>query len=312
MKTKPGARRPWRRMLKRVALAIGVLIAVTGGGAGVFAYAEASAYDASIDKSYDIAPGALRRSTDPAVIARGQHLVRSLAPCAIGGCHGPDLGGGHVTESGPIGRSVAPNVSLLVQAYTDGELERLIRHGVKKDGRTVRFMIADSFNWLPDDDVVAVISYLRTVPPVERATGWTEIRTFGKVMDRMGYIPIDIARRIDHDHVEVGPPPSPTVEYGRWVAHLCTGCHGANLAGGPLPGTPPGFPVPLNLTPHATGLAGWTYEDLVRVGESGARKNGRPLAAFMPTEVLRNMDDTERRALWMYLQSRPAVPFGER
>ncbi len=299
-----------KKWLRRVGLGVVVLVATAGAGTGVFAYAKTSAYDESTDKVYDIPPLPLTHDADPAKIARGKHLAQSLAGCAIRACHGADLTGGHVTDGGPVGRSVTPNISVLLPLYTDGEVARLIRHGVKKDGRTVRFMISNSMNWLPDADVVALLSYLRTVPVTPRETGSTEIKTFGKVMDRLGYIPIDIARRIDHSNVELGPAPSPTAEYGKWIARHCTGCHGEHMSGGPLPGTPPSFKAPLNLTPDPTGLAGWSYEDFFQVVESGKRKDGTPLAEFMPVDFIRGMDETERHALWAYLQSLPARPFG--
>jgi len=288
------------------------LVAVVFLVGGTYAYVEASAYDASVDKVYDVAPLPLARSTDAEVIARGKHLAMSLAGCGLNDCHGPDLGGGRVTEAGPVGTMVAPNITAILPAYSDGELARLIRHGLKKDGRTVRFMSVNEFNWLSDADVVAVLSFVRSVPPVVRETGTTNIKTFGKVLDRKGLIPIDIARTINHSKIEVGPPPSPTAEYGRWIARLCTGCHGEHMSGGPIPGTPPDFPVPLNITPHETGLKGWTYEDFEKIAMTGTRKNGKKLADFMPIEAIRNMDDIERRALWAHLQSLPPVAFGGR
>jgi hypothetical protein len=246
------------------------------------------------------------------VIERGKHLTQSLAGCALKDCHGPDFGAGKTTDGGPIGIMAAPNVSNIVPAYSDGELGRLIRHGVKKDRHTVRFMSVHEFNWFNDADVVAVISYLRTVPPVDRATSAMTIKTLGKILDRKGLIPIDIARRIDHEHIETGPPPSPTAEYGRFIARLCSGCHGESFGGGPIPGAPPDFPVPLNLTPDATGLQGWTYEDFEHIAKTGVRKNGKKLAEFMPIEAIANMDDVERHALWAYLSSLKPVPFGTR
>jgi mono/diheme cytochrome c family protein len=301
-----------RATARRVGLGLLVFVAVVAGGAFTFGYAKAAAFDESVAKVYDVPPVPLSATRDPAAIARGQHLARSIAGCALGGCHGPDLSGGHVSESGPIGNMAVPNITNILPAYSDAELARLIRHGVKKDGRTVRWMTADSFNWLPDEDVVGILSWLRTMPPVEKTTTATVIKPFGKVMDRMGYVPIDIARRIDHDHVELGPAPSPTPEYGRWIARLCNGCHGPTMSGGPIPGAPPSFPPPRNLTPHATGIAGWSYDDLVRIGETGRGRDGRQLSAFMPTQILRNMDETERHALWAYLQSLPPRPFGGR
>jgi hypothetical protein len=207
---------------------------------------------------------------------------------------------------------VAPNITTIMQAYTDGELARLIRHGLKKDGRTVRFMSVQEFNWLSDADVIALISYLRTVPEIERTTGSTNIKTLGKVLDRRGLIPIDVARRIDHGKIEMGPAPAPTAEYGRWIGRQCSGCHGDHLSGGPIPGAPSDFPVPLNLTPHETGLRGWSYADFEKLAMTRLRKNGSKLADFMPIEGIANMNDTERRALWAYLENLPAIPFGRR
>lgn len=299
-----------RRFIRRVAFGAAAFVLLAASGTYLFACTQAASYDASIDKVYPIAPGALAHTTDPKAIARGEHLARTVAGCALATCHGPDLTGGHVTEGGPIGTTVVPNVSVVLPAYTDGEIERLVRHGVKKDGRTVRFMIANTFNWLPDEDVVALLSWIRTVPMTPVARAPMEIRTFGKVMDVLGYIPIDIARRIPHESIPIGPMPEPTAAYGKWLARSCRDCHGEHLSGGPLRGTPPGFPVPLDLTPDATGLGSWSYEDFVAFAESGKRKDGRPVAEFMPTEMLRNMDETEKRALWAYLRSVPAVPFG--
>jgi cytochrome c553 len=280
--------------------------------AGIYVYVQVAAYDASIDKVYAVAPLALARSTSPDAIARGKHLTESLGGCAMADCHGSDFGGGHVTNAGPIGTMVSPNIAMILPAYSDGELARIIRHGIKKDGRTVRFMASNEFNWLSDADVVAIVSYLRTLPAVDRTTGSTQIGVLGKVLDRRGLIPIDVARRIDHEHIEVGPLPSATAEYGRFIARLCSGCHGDNFSGGPIPGTPSSFPVPLNLTPHDTGLKGWTFDDFERVTSTATRKDGRKLDAFMPVEAIHHMDDVEKHALWAYLQSLPPVAFGTR
>lgn len=298
---------------KRAGLGLLALVVLVLTGGGIYAFAKVSAYDQSLEKVYPIPPlDRIVRSTDPAVVARGKHLVASLAGCGLKDCHGPDLGGGRVTDGGPIGSVQAPNITQLLPAYSDGELARLIRHGVKKDQKTVRFMSMQEINWMTDADLVAVISYVRTVPRVDRTGGVPRIGWFGKVMDRLDNVPIDVARRIDHAHIEIGPPPSPTPEYGKWIARLCTGCHGPHLSGGKIPGTPPDFPIPLNLTPDATGLKGWTLADFERVMATGVRKDGRKLADFMPTEALNAMDDVERRAIFSYLQSLPPRPFGQR
>lgn len=48
--------------------------------------------------------------------------------------------------------------------YTDGEIFRAIREGVDQDGRLLLFMSSLSYRELSDDDIEAVIAYLRSHP----------------------------------------------------------------------------------------------------------------------------------------------------
>jgi mono/diheme cytochrome c family protein len=301
-------------LVKRILVGVGAVIGLAAVGLGAFVGFQVHAFAASTEKVYDLPIPSVARSLDPLVIARGKHVAETLAPCAVGDCHGPDLGGGKTTDVGPLGKFTAPNISSagLGATYSDGELFRLLRHGVKRDGRSVRFMPSHEFNWLSDEDFAAVISYLRTLPPVQRTNGPFEIGVLAKVLDRKDMIPLDIARRIDHEHVELAPPATPTATYGAFIARSCTGCHGKTLSGGPIPGAPPDLPVPLNLTPDATGLKGWSFDDFRHTLTTGIDKSGKKLADMMPIAAVAKLDDTEMHALWAYLSSLPPQPFGGR
>src|SRR5207237_576852 len=135
---------------------------------------------------------------------------------------------------------------------------------------------------------------------------------FGKFLDRMDAIPLDIARRIDHEHPDLAGAPEPTAAYGRFLAKGCTGCHGKRFSGGPIPGAPSNLPKPLNLTPHETGLKDWTFEDFDKLLSTGVRKNGSALNPFMPLDAIGQLDPVERRALWEYLRTLPPLPLGNR
>lgn len=298
-----------KKVLLGSAFVVGSAVAVVG----IYAWSKASAFDASMEHVYDIAVPSLARSSDPAVLARGKHLAESVGACATADCHGTDLGGGKTLAMGPLGTLSGPNLTNgLLTAYSDGELARLILYGIKRDGRGVRLMPVQDFNWLPDADVVAMVSYLRTVPTVDRPNGPTVIGTLGKVLDRRDQIVLDVARRTSQAKRELAPPPTPTAEYGRFMAKLCSGCHGERLSGGPIPGAPPSLPIPSNITPDATGLAGWTYDDFLTLLNTGKRKNGLALNPFMPYEAWAKFDDTEKKALWAFLQSVPPRPSGGR
>lgn len=301
--------------VKKALLGVGGLVGVAALGLGGFVFAKTSSFNASLDKVYDVPVPKIERTTDPARLARGAHLAHTIMPCADSGCHGNDLGGGRVTEMGPIGTFAAPNITTggLGAAYSDGEIARLLLHGVKKDGRGIRFMPSHESNWLPDEDIVAVISYVRTLPAQSKQNVGMKIGPLGKVLDQLDKIPIDVARRIDHQHIAKGPAPSPDAGYGAYLARLCSGCHGEGLAGGPIPGAPPSMPIPLNLTPDETGLAGWTLEDFKHTLKTGKRKkDGRQLDPMMPVESFGQFDDVEMQALFSYLQSLPKRAFGSR
>ena len=301
--------------VKKALIGVGGLLGVAVLGGGSFVFAKTSAFNASLDKVYDVPLPKIERTTDAALLARGNHLAHTIMPCADSGCHGNDLGGGKVTEMGPIGTFVAPNITSggLGAAYSDAELARLLEHGLKKDGRGARFMPSHESNWLPEQDIAAVISYVRTFSAQSKQNPGMRIGTLGKVLDQLDMIPIDVARRVDHQHIAKAPPPSPDAAYGAYIGRLCTGCHGDGLSGGPIPGAPPSMAVPLNLTPDDTGIGGWTLDDFKSVLKTGKRKkDGRQLNSMMPVESFGQFDDTEMQALFSYLQSVPKRPFGKR
>lgn len=298
---------------KKVALGLGGLIGVLLVGGGAFAYSQTSAYDASMSRVHDVPVPKIAAATDPVAIERGSHLVQTLGGCALGDCHGADMSGGKVIDVGPVATLVAPNITRIVSAYSDGELARLFRDGIKKDGTSVIMMPVQDFYWLPDEDIAAIIGYLRSIPVVDKVVPPTVVKPFGKILDRQGQFPLDIARFMSElDRLPPPPKAARTKEYGAYVARLCSGCHGESFSGGPIPGAPPDLPVPLNITAHETGLKGWTYEDFAKMSTTGVNPKGKKLDPFMPFEALGKMNEDERGALYLYLMSLPPKPFGER
>lgn len=301
-------------VLKRVLAIGGALVGCGAAVLGIYVIRMTSAFDASMERVYDVPIPGTTRSTDPAVIARGKHLVESLGACSTRDCHGADLGGGATLQLGPLGTLSGPNITPggIGVAYSDGELARLLMYGIKRDGRGIRLMPAQDFGWLPDPDITAMVSYLRTVPPVARPSGPNIVKPLAKILDRRDQLQFDVARRLVGVPRQVPPPPSTSVEYGRFLGKLCTGCHGERLSGGPIPGAPPSLPVPLNITPHESGIRDWAYADFEKLITTGVRKNGLALNPFMPYEALAKLDDTERHALWNYLRSVPPLSSGQR
>jgi hypothetical protein len=290
------------------------LVLVLAAGAGGFVWSQTSSFDRNMEKVYDVPLSKVSASKDPIVIERGKHLAHSIAACATADCHGADLAGGKTIAMGPLGTLTGPNITGagLGAAYTDAELFRLITMGVKKDGRSVRFMPVQDFSWLPDSDMLAMVSFVRSMPPVEKPMGPMQIGTLGKILDNNDKLILDVARRTTATAREAAPPPSPTPAYGAFVAKLCKGCHGDTFGGGAIPGAPSDLPIPSNITSDPSGLAVWTFEDFAKLLDTGVKKNGEKLNPFMPLEALTAMDEVERKALWEYLRSVPPKPFGSR
>ena len=118
------------------------------------------------------------------------------------------------------------------------------------------------------------------------------------------------------------PTPQDTVARGMYLASVmdCAGCHkpGA-LTGQARPETPlsgsqegfeiPGFGVvyPPNLTPHETGLGGWSDQEIITAITKGERPDGRVLAPIMPWHAYAKLTAEDSEALVAYLKSLPPV-----
>ncbi len=269
------------------------------------------AFGQSMEKVYDVPAPAVAGGS----VERGKHVAESIGGCATSDCHGVDLAGGKSIDMGPLGTLTGPNITpagKVMAGYTDGELARLMIHGLRRDGRSVRFMPVHELNWLPDEDVASVIAYVRAAAPVEKADGPFELGLLAKVLDRQDAVVIDVARRVPHDRRDTAPAPAPTAAYGAFLAKGCMGCHGATFSGGPIPGAPGHLAVPTNITPHETGIGAYSYEDFTKLLATGVRPDGRKLDPFMPFEALAKMDEVEKQALWAYLRSLPPKAFGGR
>ena len=70
------------------------------------------------------------------------------------------------------------------------------------------------------------------------------------------------------------------------------------------------MPIVANLTPHETGLKGWTEADFIRALREGKRKDGTDILPAMPWKAYGQMNDVEIKALWAYLLTVPPAAKG--
>jgi cytochrome c553 len=175
-------------------------------------------------------------------------------------------------------------------------------------------MPSQEFNGLSDADLGRLIAYIKSLPPVDHELPLDKLGPLGRVLLVANAIPVLPAELIDHMATRPAVvEPGVSVEYGSYLAQTCAGCHGATLSGGPTPGVSEEAPYPANLTPdEATGLGSWTEADFIRALREGKRPDGSSLSPKMPWMVFGQMTDTELKALWLYLQSVPSKPYGNR
>lgn len=288
-----------------VFLAVGLLVA--------FAYLNTNA---ALAATWDIDPVAVSVSTDSATLAHGRH-VAEIRGCLD--CHGQDLAGRVVIDAAPVmgvmaGTNLTRGEGGVGARYTAADYVRAIRDGVGADGRSLQFMPSYEYRALGPKDLGALVSYILSAPPVDGAPPETRFGPVPRVLYLFGNFPLLSAEMVDHSDTRFEQPEEGvTVEYGGYLATGCVGCHGPGFTGGKIPGGDPSWPPAANLTPHESGLAGWTLEDFHAFAASGTTPDGRTLdPTVMPWTLLGAATPEERDALWLFLASLPPAEKGNR
>jgi len=172
-------------------------------------------------------------------------------------------------------------------------------------------MPASIWYYLSDADLGALIAYLKSLPPVDNELPERRIGPLGSLMVALGQFPPSGAAVIDHDAPRpAAPDAGVTVAYGEYlVRSTCSACHGVNLNGGSVRGLDGELEIALNLTPGGA-LASWSEAEFITALRSGVTPSGRILSETMPWQYVGQMTDEELRAVWLYLQSLPALEQG--
>jgi cytochrome c553 len=238
-------------------------------------------------RSYD-APLVPLRAVDPADPVAGMHMAKVVGCWA--GCHGK-VGEGGFEEIEGIHKSAAPTLSQVLPQYSDEELVRLIRYGVKRDGGSSIGMISYATWPLGDQDLVNIIAHLRAqpvLPPVPRSHKFTLRGRWAMVTGKWG---VD-AELVDRSLPRWGELPRTTpFERGRYLASVvCTACHGLDFRGSALEGSPP-----------LAIVAAYSLEQFRRLLRDASSLDGRDMSAM---SWVRNVDfsDQEIGDLYEFLR----------
>ncbi|MCC7362120.1 MAG: c-type cytochrome [Anaerolineales bacterium] len=246
----------------------------------------------------------------PEQVARGEYLVT----IACRGCHSAvDAQGmptGELPLSGGFNLSVAEGFGFIgdmtaenltpggkLAGYSDGDIFRVLRHGVNQDGHVLALMASLPYNQLSDADTQAIIAYLRSLPPVA---------TTGQTGDNLNYIGAAMfgagmfgPARPPSPETVTAPPAGITAEYGRYVATFgeCRGCHGPDMTGTAATSVSPAIPNPRPLVDTLTA------DQFVAMMRSGVRPDGVAFAEGMPWQNAAAMTDDDLAALYTYIKA---------
>jgi len=278
----------------------------------------------------------------PLRVKRGEYLANHVAACM--GCHSQRDWStyGHPIKPGTLGMGGEPIFDARIglpgrlhpKNTSDGELVRVLRTGVRKNGEPLfPFMPYQAFAQMSQEDLYSIIAYLRTLPPIPNDVDEH------KLMFPVNFIVRTIPK--DAPAYPAAPDPKDSVAYGKYLVTMgsCAACHtpvdahhqplpGMDFAGGQI------FPclnnrwlchpgggtlrVP-NITPdNDTGIGNWSKQDFIARFASWRGKAGLAqmhkldldkgdYLELMPYREYSGMTDQDLGAVYDYLRTVPPV-----
>jgi mono/diheme cytochrome c family protein len=262
------------------------------------------------------------------LIARGQYIFAVAGGCA---CHTEPKGAPHAGARAfpiPVGTVYSTNITQDQEtglgAWTDQQITDALIKGIRKDGsRLLPVMPYEKYSGMAQEDLKAMIAYMRTLKPVKKATPpLSSSVPFLRSVGTPVYLQL-----FGRSSTPVAQTPTSGAQRGRYLAEhvaICGDCHTPrNFAGAPkrslyMAGAaekdgPLGEMVP-NITPDKeTGIGDWRRQDIAELLLTGVKPDGDNVQGLM-AEVIegighgyKDMKKEDALAIAEYLQSIPAV-----
>ena len=271
----------------------------------------------------------IKIAATPEMIARGEYLANHVTVCID--CHstrdfnfysGPILpgtegkGGEEFVET--VGTLYPPNITpAALGNWTDGEIARAITSGVNKEGAPLfPIMPYPIYNHLAEEDVQAIVAYLRTLPPIVNEVPKSKLNFPMNLIVRTIPLPYESKPR---------PEPSDTLAYGEYLSIVsgCQFCHtpvddkgqplpGMELAGGMEFKFPTGEIVrTANITPEIdTGIGAWDRDYFVGRFKEYADSSAQRISVekggdntLMPWTMYAGMTEGDLSAIYGFLRT---------
>ena len=285
---------PRRRPVVRVA-SLALAAALIGAIGAALAIADANRR--LLDRRHPVRPFAVAAAQGADAVARGKHLA-DVTGCTD--CHGADLRGrSFIDEGWWRGRYFASNLTLKARAYSDGDLARIVRDGVRPDGSGVVAMPAFGYVRVSDAELADILAFVRSLPvggevqpahhigPLDHWDLWR-----GTLKPAVSYVAAERAKA----------PAAAGAEHERarhLVGIVCAECHGGELTGNGWETGAPDLAI----------VSAYSAEQLTRLLRTGVGADGREhgLMSRVAKDRLHHLDDAEIVAIHAYLLARAAT-----
>lgn len=284
-------------MAVRLRIAVGILTGLVALGLAFCIYVYWS-NQRLLARVYPVTPVSFIAASGPEAIQRGQALA-DITGCTD--CHRADLQGGMFGDDDwTHGRYYASNLTHKARQYSDADLARIVRDGVRPDGRGVVAMPSMGFVRLTDAQMADIIAFVRSRPvggieqpqhfigPLDQWDLWRE-----RYQPTVAYV---AGERLKN-------PPDVGAEHEagrRVVAIVCVECHAGDLKGHGWDGDAPDLRVVLSYDAS-------TFTRLLRTG-TGADGGEHGLMSQIARDRLHKLDDDQIAAVFAYLTARAKLP----
>jgi mono/diheme cytochrome c family protein len=261
------------------------------------------------------------QTSDKDLITKGQYIFALAGGCA---CHTEPKGIQHAGGRAfpvPFGTVYSTNITQDKETglgdWTDQQISDAIVKGTRPDGsRVLPVMPYEAYSGMAQDDLKALIAYLRTLKPVKKAT--PQMKSWVPFNRSLG-VPLWL-KLFGNFSNPLAQAPQEGIERGRYLVEhvsLCIDCHTPRnfigvpnrsmyLAGAGKKIGPLGQAVP-NITPDKdTGISEWKREDITGVLLTGTKPdldNIQGLMAEVIEQGYKHMTKQDALAIADYVKS---------
>ena len=275
-----------------------------------------------------VSAGANAQSDNKELIAKGQYIFAVAGGCA---CHTEPKKEANVGARPfpiPFGKVYSTNITQDKEtglgAWSDQQIQDAIVKGVRRDGsKLLPVMPFEKYSGMAQEDVKALIAYLRALKPAKKATPELQTKApFARSIGTRLYLTV-------FGRFAAAPAQAPKsgIERGRYLVEhvaICGDCHTPrNFIGAPnralyMAGmtekdSPLGEGVP-NITPDKeTGIGEWKREEIAELLKTGIKPDLDNVQGLMYEVVqgvghgYKDMTKEDALAVADYIKSIPAI-----